>query len=146
MRSWFINYESVLGFNTLELTNCLQQQFRHFVTLNTSLSMHQSAFKDACHEKIVSAFASLNRSFIVELTKNNISRLVLRLHNDFEKRFDWSGIRTHAPEEIGALIQRLRPLGHPVLISSIPELNSYKLYICSILLWNHMFCPDKIFW
>ena len=34
------------------------------------------------------------------------------------KRFDWSGIRTHAPEEIGALIQRLRPLGHPVLQSS----------------------------
>ena len=24
-----------------------------------------------------------------------------------------SGIRTHAPEETGALIQRLRPLGHP---------------------------------
>ena len=31
------------------------------------------------------------------------------------KKLDWSGIRTHAPEEIGALIQRLRPLGHPVL-------------------------------
>ena len=32
-----------------------------------------------------------------------------------KKRFDWSGIRTHAPEETGALIQRLRPLGHPVI-------------------------------
>ena len=27
-----------------------------------------------------------------------------------------SGIRTHAPEETGALNQRLRPLGHPNLI------------------------------
>ena len=34
------------------------------------------------------------------------------------KNIDWSGIRTHAPEEIGALIQRLRPLGHPVLYAS----------------------------
>ena len=35
------------------------------------------------------------------------------------QKCDWSGIRTHAPEEIGALIQRLRPLGHPVSFSKL---------------------------
>ena len=81
--------------------------------------MHQSAFKDACHEKIVSAFASLNRSFIVELTKTIFQDWYLDSTMIAKKRFDWSGIRTHAPEEIGALIQRLRPLGHPVLSSTL---------------------------
>ena len=42
-----------------------------------------------------------------------------------QKKVDWSGIRTHAPEEIGALIQRLRPLGHPVL--KIIVYNTYLL-------------------
>ena len=32
------------------------------------------------------------------------------------KKFGSGGIRTHAPEETGALNQRLRPLGHPNLI------------------------------
>ena len=31
-----------------------------------------------------------------------------------EKDFDSGGIRTHAPEETGALNQRLRPLGHAI--------------------------------
>ena len=40
---------------------------------------------------------------------------IVRMTQRVIKKLDWSGIRTHAPEEIGALIQRLRPLGHPVL-------------------------------
>ena len=43
------------------------------------------------------------------------------------KKIDWSGIRTHAPEEIGALIQRLRPLGHPVLLSCL-KCHNMKLF------------------
>ena len=34
------------------------------------------------------------------------------------KKFGSGGIRTHAPEETGALNQRLRPLGHATLIRS----------------------------
>ncbi len=32
------------------------------------------------------------------------------------KSFGSGGIRTHAPEETGALNQRLRPLGHATLV------------------------------
>ena len=32
------------------------------------------------------------------------------------KKFGSGGIRTHAPEETGALNQRLRPLGHATLL------------------------------
>ena len=35
------------------------------------------------------------------------------------KRFGSGGIRTHAPEETGALNQRLRPLGHATLLLDI---------------------------
>ena len=41
-----------------------------------------------------------------------------KVYMQVKKKLDWSGIRTHAPEEIGALIQRLRPLGHPVLYAA----------------------------
>ena len=40
------------------------------------------------------------------------------------KRADESGIRTHAPEETGALNQRLRPLGH---LASWRRPNSFRL-------------------
>ena len=43
------------------------------------------------------------------------------------KIFDSGGIRTHAPEETGALNQRLRPLGH-----AIPELESKSIKSHSI--------------
>ena len=43
-----------------------------------------------------------------------ISSILLSLFlKDTKKKHVRSGIRTHAPEETGALIQRLRPLGHP---------------------------------
>ena len=35
---------------------------------------------------------------------------------------DESGIRTHAPEETGALNQRLRPLGHLATEALLPEI------------------------
>ena len=35
------------------------------------------------------------------------------------KKDDFGGTRTHAPEETGALIQRLRPLGHEVGLMTI---------------------------
>ena len=35
------------------------------------------------------------------------------------KTFGSGGIRTHAPEETGALNQRLRPLGHATLLLDI---------------------------
>jgi hypothetical protein len=35
------------------------------------------------------------------------------------KSFGSDGIRTHAPEETGALNQRLRPLGHATLLSTV---------------------------
>ena len=35
-----------------------------------------------------------------------------------KKIFGSGGIRTHAPEETGALNQRLRPLGHPAVLIS----------------------------
>ena len=61
-----------------------------------------------------------------------------------------SGIRTHAPEETGALIQRLRPLGHPdscvdvesILLHHIPLLFGLK---CFWLLqhWAKPRCDDR---
>uniref|UniRef100_A0A1I8AIS9 Kinesin motor domain-containing protein n=1 Tax=Steinernema glaseri TaxID=37863 RepID=A0A1I8AIS9_9BILA len=36
-----------------------------------------------------------------------------------QKRFDESGIRTHASEETGALNQRLRPLGHLATVGDL---------------------------
>ena len=35
-----------------------------------------------------------------------------KIENEMKKSFGSGGIRTHAPEETGALNQRLRPLGH----------------------------------
>ena len=55
------------------------------------------------------------------------SNVLIKNHGSKKQKFDWSGIRTHAPEEIGALIQRLRPLGHPVL-----EPLFKILYVCSV--------------
>ena len=49
--------------------------------------------------------------------------------NTAEEKLDWSGIRTHAPEEIGALIQRLRPLGHPVLTTINFQWYMKKIFI-----------------
>ncbi|RXN34701.1 histone-lysine N-methyltransferase PRDM9-like protein [Labeo rohita] len=40
------------------------------------------------------------------------------------------GIRTHAPEETGALIQRLRPLGHATLSGHDPRLTSADCEMC----------------
>ena len=48
-----------------------------------------------------------------------------------EKKLDGSGgIRTHAPEETGALNQRLRPLGHATVhtLTSYLEYNWFSYY------------------
>ena len=51
------------------------------------------------------------------------------------KSFDRSGIRTHAPEETGALNQRLRPLGHSTSVMTNHNflryflLIDYKIYV-----------------
>lgn len=42
------------------------------------------------------------------------------------------GIRTHAPEETGALIQRLRPLGHATLRLLYPGLLSSNLFLVAL--------------
>ena len=44
--------------------------------------------------------------------------LCLKIHciYDIKKKSGSGGIRTHAPEETGALNQRLRPLGHATLV------------------------------
>ena len=39
---------------------------------------------------------------------------------DSSKKVDSGGIRTHAPEETGALNQRLKPLGHATSDSTKP--------------------------
>ena len=55
-----------------------------------------------------------------------------------KRRLGSGGIRTHAPEETGALIQRLRPLGHATqlwLTSSRELLNTF-ICNCSSLLWE----------
>ena len=38
----------------------------------------------------------------------------------FQRKFGSGGIRTHASGETGALIQRLRPLGHATLLVLYP--------------------------
>ncbi len=38
-----------------------------------------------------------------------------------QKKFGSGGIRTHAPEETGALNQRLRPLGHATFLYTTNE-------------------------
>ena len=43
--------------------------------------------------------------------ENPVKYLFLSFKKSF-KKFGSGGIRTHAPEETGALNQRLRPLGH----------------------------------
>ena len=45
--------------------------------------------------------------------KNRLVPTVCMEITEYQKTSGWSGIRTHAPEETGALNQRLRPLGHP---------------------------------
>ena len=42
-----------------------------------------------------------------------------------QNNFGSGGIRTHAPEETGALNQRLRPLGHATLFYA-EKITSYK--------------------
>ena len=46
--------------------------------------------------------------------------------------FGSGGIRTHAPEETGALNQRLRPLGHATLLKA-EKSASYKLLLSQFL-------------
>ena len=46
-----------------------------------------------------------------------------------KKNFDSGGIRTHASEETGALIQRLRPLGHATVIN-LSKYNKHSVLSC----------------
>ena len=56
---------------------------------------------------------------LLKLLRDADAYQMLLIFQNLFKKIDWSGIRTHAPEEIGALIQRLRPLGHPVVTSTL---------------------------
>ena len=75
---------------------------------------------------------------LTDFTTLNVTVTILTSHNSWHctflpdwqvvifltlkvQKFDWSGIRTHAPEETRALIWRLRPLGHPVLKSRLKD-------------------------
>ena len=58
------------------------------------------------------------------------------------KKFDVGGIRTHASEETGALIQRLRPLGHNTIpYKSLGSLVTQKSYITH----SHDLTPYSMF-
>ena len=48
------------------------------------------------------------------------------------KNFGSGGIRTHAPEETGALNQRLRPLGHATLQTECSQCMAHVVYIQSM--------------
>ena len=52
-------------------------------------------------------------AFIIIIININIIIIIIIYHNHYKKGNPGScGIRTHVPEETGALNQRLRPLGH----------------------------------
>ena len=57
------------------------------------------------------------------INRDNFFHLVL----NHVKKFGSGGIRTHAPEETGALNQRLRPLGHATLMEFIRVCNAEKM-------------------
>ena len=73
-----------------------------------------------------------------------------------QKDYGSGGIRTHAPEETGALNQRLRPLGHATFLSFMVqcessdaftlEMKAIKVY-CEFVLYceftNFCFCSIK---
>ena len=97
------------------------QQSNLLKWLNYQDLVEQISVKDG-FENTVGARCSRRKQAFMSRTKH----IKLLLTGEImTKQFDWSGIRTHAPEEIGALIQRLRPLGHPVLNSSLSRSNLF---------------------
>ena len=63
-------------------------------------------------------------------------------HEDDILNFGSDGIRTHAPEETGALNQRLGPLGHATLIIQSRASILYVYWLYKLLQINHCKFPS----
>ena len=59
------------------------------------------------------------------------------------KKFGSGGIRTHAPEETGALNQRLRPLGHATL-KLIKKVKNSPSGTRTRVAWVKTMYPDQL--